>query len=300
MDMNPSFGKSGGSCKQSSGLQIEASSVSGLPGKSCVRFRWIQGRLWPLTWPSQRAVSFENHRSPPHMNKTPRRQFLRAFALSAAGGIAVNRATSQPVASSSRPKLVGVACSPRQGKSTRAAVQLALDAAKEAYPELDVELIDLAGLKIPGELAAGLPLEPGQIDDFPSVAGKLADPRVVGLLVGTPVYMGSMSALCKAFLDRCIVFRRDWALRDKVAGALAVGGSRNGGQDTTVLAVLAALMRQDVIVVGDGKPIGHPGATLQSQQESIASDETGCASAKGLGRRVAEVALRLAAKPANH
>jgi len=230
------------------------------------------------------------------MNRTSRRHFLGAFSVSAAGSLALNDATGQTALVGSHPKLVGVACSPREGKSTRAAVQLALDAAKEEYPGLEVELIDLAGLKIPGELAAGLPLEHGQTDDFPKVAEKLVDPRVIGILVGTPVYMGTMSSLCKAFLDRCIVFRRDWALRDKVVGALAVGGSYHGGQDTTVLAVLAALMRQDVIVVGDGKPIAHPGATLRSEKDSIETDDTGRASAKGLGRRVAEVALRLAAR----
>jgi multimeric flavodoxin WrbA len=228
------------------------------------------------------------------MNTANRRRFLGALAASAATALAANRLSSQPASAIARPKLVGVACSPRQGKTTRAAVQLALDAAKSAHPELEIELIDLAGLKIPGEVAAGVPLDPGEQDDFPAVADKLAHPHVIGLIVGTPVYMGTMSALCKAFLDRCITFRRDWTLRDKVAGALAVGGSRHGGQDTTVLAVIAALMRQDVIVVGDGKPIGHPGATLQSEKESIDTDESGRASAQGLGRRVAEVALRLA------
>jgi multimeric flavodoxin WrbA len=228
------------------------------------------------------------------MKSTSRRRFLGVLGASTAGGLAASRAWSQAPAAGKPLKLVGVACSPRKGKTTAAAVRTALAAAKEAYPELEVELIDLAGLKIPGEVAAGVPLEPGQGDDFPQLALKLADPTVAGIIVGTPVYMGSMSALCKAFLDRCITFRKTWALRDKVVGAIAVGGSRQGGQDTTVLALLAALMRQDVIVVGDGKPVSHPGATLQSDKDSIDADEGGRASAQGLGRRVAEVALRLA------
>jgi hypothetical protein len=59
--------------------------------------------------------------------------------------MAATSGLGQPAAVGSGPKLVGVACSPRPGKTTRAAVQLALDAAKEAHPELRVELIDLAG-----------------------------------------------------------------------------------------------------------------------------------------------------------
>ena len=38
---------------------------------------------------------------------------------------------------------------------------------------------------------------------------KLAAPGVAGIIIGTPVYFGNMSSLCKAFLDRCIVFHKD-------------------------------------------------------------------------------------------
>lgn len=228
------------------------------------------------------------------MKTTTRRKFLGVLGASAAGGLAAKHAEAQEANSGKSLKLLGVACSPRKDKTTTAAVRMALESAKEAYPALEVELIELAGLKIPGDVAAGVPLEPGQRDDFPQVAEKLAGPGVAGIIVGTPVYMGNMSSLCKAFLDRCITFRKNWVLRDKVVGAIAVGGSRQGGQDTTVLSVIAALMRQDVIVVGDGKPTSHPGATLQNEKDSLDADEGGRASAKALGRRVAEVALRLA------
>lgn len=229
------------------------------------------------------------------MTKPNRRTFLGALGVSAASTLAATSSPAQVSTTGSNIKLVGVGCSPRLGKSTTlAAVKTALEAAKEAYPAIEIEVIELAGFKIPGEVAAGVPLEPGARDDFPKVAEKLTDPRVRGIIVGTPTYMGSMSSLCKAFLDRTIAFRKEWLLRDKVVGAIAVGAARQGGQDTTVLAVLAALMRQDVIVVGDGKPGAHPGATLQSQNDSIDGDEGGVASAKCLGKRVAEVALRLA------
>ncbi len=33
-------------------------------------------------------------------------------------------------------------------------------------------------MKIPGEVAAGVPLEPGERDDFPQLAPKLSDPAV--------------------------------------------------------------------------------------------------------------------------
>jgi multimeric flavodoxin WrbA len=107
-----------------------------------------------------------------------------------------------------------------------------------------------------------------------------------------------MTSLCKAFLDHCIAFRKKgFALRNKVAGVLAVGGCRNGGQELAIQSVQAALMCQEMIVVGDGKPTAHIGATLLNQGDSISGDSFGLSTARNLGRRVAEVALRLARAP---
>jgi hypothetical protein len=49
-----------------------------------------------------------------------------------------------------------------------------------------------------------------------------------------------------------------------------------------------------MIVVGTGKPTARIGATLWSKGGDIAGDEFGISTAKDLGRRVAEVALRMA------
>jgi len=84
------------------------------------------------------------------------------------------------------------------------------------------------------------------------------------------------------------------ALANKVAGVVAVGGVRNGGQELTIQSVQAALLCQEMIVVGDARPTGHTGATLLNTNDDISGDELGLATAKNLGRRVAEVALRVA------
>jgi len=105
-----------------------------------------------------------------------------------------------------------------------------------------------------------------------------------------------MPSLCKAFLDHCIVFRQQkFALSGKVGGVVAVGAARNGGQEMAIRSVQAALLCQEMIIVGDGQPMAHFGATLVNDgKDSIASDESGVSTAKNLGRHVAEVALRLA------
>lgn len=225
-----------------------------------------------------------------------RRNFLGTAGSLAAAGTATAVAQGTAAAAEAKPiKIIGLACSFRRGKTTAAAVQICLDAAKAADPGIETELIDLAALSIPGQVAAGLPLEPGQKDDFPALAAKITDPLVAGIIVGSPVYFGNMSSLCKAFLERCMVCRKNnFALGNKVAGVLAVGGGRNGGQELTVRSVQASLMSQQMIVVGDAPPTSHWGGTVQSTKDDIMGDEVGLATVKNLGKRVAEVARRLA------
>jgi len=224
----------------------------------------------------------------------------RTFIGAAGAAVAVGAATkvlgedAPPAGAAKTIRIVGVSCSPRKGKTTAAGLQICLDAAKQVSPNVEIELVELAGLNINGNVAAGVPLPAGQEDDFLKIMPKLADPKVAGIIVGSPVYFGSLSALCKAFLDRLMAFRKDnFALSNKVAGALAVGGARNGGQELTVQMIHAALLCQEVIVVGDGKPSARIGATLWNKDDDISGDEFGVMTAKNLGRRVAEVALRV-------
>jgi len=223
-------------------------------------------------------------------NDTTRRTFLAA-AGAAAAGLTAQAALGQAASEApKRIKIVGISCSPRKGKTTAAALQAALYAAKAVDPAIDVELIELAGMKI------NLVPVPDQPDELDGAIARLGDPAVRGLIIGTPVYMGAMTTLCKLVLDRCMALRRNnFALRDKVGGALAVGGVRNGGQEITLQSILMSLLCQDMIIVGDGKPTAHFGATLLNDgKDSISGDEFGLTTARGLGKRVAEVGLRIA------
>jgi multimeric flavodoxin WrbA len=195
-------------------------------------------------------------------------------------------------------KIVGISCSPRKGKSTKFALDVCLQAVKETIPDAENMLIELAELKINGCLACGKcmkVLECSQEDDFSKMIPILSDPELAGLLVATPVYFGSMTSQCKAFLDRFVVFRRNgFLLRDKVGGVIAVGGVRNGGQELTIQAVQAAMLVQDMVVVSEGKPTSHYGATLWSgHPDGIENDTFGLETARNLGKRVAEVAVKM-------
>ena len=235
-------------------------------------------------------------------SKANRRKFLQAAGIGSAATAAIQPtlpvASAEPTSAARPVKIIAISGSPRKGKTTAAALRKALEAAKAVEPErIDTELIELADMKLNGNMAAGIPLEPGQQDDFPVLATKLATADVGGIIVGSPVYFGSMTSLCKAFLDRCISLRmRQFALANKVGGAVAVGAVRNGGQELTLQAIQAALMCQEMVVVGDGQPTCHTGATVwNSGKDDISQDEFGMSTVKNLGRRVAEVALRMAA-----
>ncbi len=228
-------------------------------------------------------------------DKLNRRKFLGTVGAAVAIDATANTVYAGRRQKPDKIRIIGIACSPRKGKTTAASLQVCLEAAAQLDPRIEAELIELAEMKIDGALAAGLPLAPGQKDDFGKLIPKLSDPKVKGIIIGTPVYFGNMTSLCKAFLDRCIAFRKsNFALSNKVAGVLAVGGARNGGQELTIQSVQAALLCQEIIIVGDARPGARIGATIWNDgKDEVTNDEFGMATARNLGRRVAEVALQL-------
>ena len=110
------------------------------------------------------------------------------------------------------------------------------------------------------------------------------------VIVGSPVYFGSMSGEVKMFFDNWLlkfgVFQ-DRKMRNKVGGAFTSGGAISNGKETTMLAILQAMLVNQMIVVGGG---GAFGASATTGPDSPGIDEKELAEARSLGRRVAEVA----------
>lgn len=224
-----------------------------------------------------------------------RRRFL---ATTLAAGTATSMATAAAETETDGTiRIVGVACSPRKGKTTATGVKVALDAAQGVDPRIQTELIDLGGLQIAGSLGGASSAEAKQPKDHfeLEVLPVLEAPRLPdGLIIGSPCYFRSMSALCKAFLERLQVFRSPkLLLADTPLGALSVGAYRNGGQEIVIQEIQTAMLCHEVMVVG-GKPRAHQGATLwNAYKDDIMKDEFGIETAKQLGIRVAEAALKL-------
>jgi multimeric flavodoxin WrbA len=225
-----------------------------------------------------------------------RRGFLTTGIIAAGAGVVSATAASANQQSTGKIKIVGISCSPRKGKTTATAVNVALEAAKTVNPRIETKLLDLGGMNISGWAGGATPGEGQQVkDDFDMLLPMLNDPVPDGLIIGSPSYFRSMSSLCKAFLERLSVLRKPKLfLTDVPVGALAVGAYRNGGQELVIEQILTAMLCHEVMIVG-GKPRAHQGATLwNAYKDDIMKDEFGIESAKRLGERVAEAALKLA------
>lgn len=217
----------------------------------------------------------------------------RALLASATLGMA-SAAAAQDAATKEADKIlvVGVSCSPRKGKTTATAMAAALEAAKAVDPRITTELIDLGGMKIAG--SNGDTSSGGAIDDdFNNIAPLLRSSNLAGMIIGSPAYFRSMSSLCKAFIERLSILRKpQLLLADLPVGALSVGSYRNGGQELVIEQILTAMLCHEAMLVG-GKPRAHQGATLwNAYEDDITRDEFGMESAKNLGIRVAEAALK--------
>src|SRR5206468_275653 len=109
------------------------------------------------------------------------------------------------------------------------------------------------------------------------------------LIVGSPVYWSNMAGEVKTFFDnwqlKFGVFP-EFKMRNKVGAAFATGGQVSSGKEVTLLSILAAMLGNQMIVVGGG---GAFGASATTEGTSPGIDEEELASAKELGRRVAEV-----------
>ncbi|SHG37507.1 NAD(P)H dehydrogenase (quinone) [Desulfacinum infernum DSM 9756] len=109
-----------------------------------------------------------------------------------------------------------------------------------------------------------------------------------GIIAGSPVYFGGMAADLKRVFDEFVGVRKK--MENKVGAAFATSGDPTGGKETTILSILQCFLIYGMIVVGDPlSATGHYGVACVG-----APDEKTAENARKLGRRVAELCLKLA------
>ncbi len=186
-------------------------------------------------------------------------------------------------------KVIGISGSPRPDGNTSLLVRESLNTIAEEG--IETEFISLAGKELNPCLGCNICKETGYcqiLDDIEPILEKMKEAD--GIILGSPVYFGGVSAQLKMLMDRSRPLRIGFQLRNKVGGAIAVGASRNGGQETTIQQIHNFFLIHSMIVVGDNDPTAHYGGTgVGKSPGDCEKDEVGLETARNLGKKIAEV-----------
>lgn len=108
------------------------------------------------------------------------------------------------------------------------------------------------------------------------------------ILIGSPVYFGSMTAQLKAFFDKTRAIRAEKKWLAKPMAAVTVGASKYGGQERTLEAIHSCALVLGMTIVGNSSEFsnGHFGISAQRPADS---DEYAKKETKNLAARIFEV-----------
>jgi multimeric flavodoxin WrbA len=196
-------------------------------------------------------------------------------------------------------KILGISSSPRSG-NTLIMVHEALKGAEEVG-QVTTELYSFIGKKIsPCIDCDRCPVSDQHLcaiqDSMDEIYPKLFEAD--GIILGSPVYCGTMNAQMKCMMDRCRPLGRSGkTLQHKVGGGISVGACRSGGQDNTIQDIVYFFMLKGIYPVGLMKQLQigamglgwRPGAVVDDKWDCqhLGRDVTGLEEARDLGRRVA-------------
>ena len=206
-------------------------------------------------------------------------------------------------------KIIGICGSPRSG-ATEYSLKRAL-ASAEKISGIETELILLKDKKIHrcvhcnrcAESETPLPNYCIFDDGMKGVIDRFV--TADGIIIATPVYEMSVTGLVKDFMDRLRSFIFESVHRKQnafinmpvVGGGIAIGGTRNGGQETTLATIVNFFLTYEILATG-GPGGNYLGAAVWSQDrkaEGAEEDTIGMGRVDGLGKRIAELALVLEA-----
>jgi NAD(P)H dehydrogenase (quinone) len=142
-------------------------------------------------------------------------------------------------------------------------------------------------------------------DDGPPYATHADLRECAGLVMGSPTRFGNMAAALKYFLDGTGSEWISGTLAGKPAGVFTSTNSLHGGQETTLISMALPLIHHGMLYVGvpysepalnatttGGTPYGASHVARTQQATTPSDDEIQVA--QHLGRRVAEIAAKLA------
>ena len=193
--------------------------------------------------------------------------------------------------------ILGLCASPRREGATAYALRMALEGAQGVSEEIETSMVTLAGKRIAPctDCKACIRSHSWCVipDDMRTLVEQLD--QADGILVASPVYCMGPTPQLSAFCSRLRAIRDCFPglLRGKFLAALAVGGTRNGGQETTVAAIhnLFGIRGMNLVT---NEPREYMGGRVwydDAGAEGAQRDTLGMAGAVSLGRRLAETTL---------
>ncbi|MBL7085013.1 MAG: NAD(P)H-dependent oxidoreductase [Candidatus Omnitrophica bacterium] len=132
-----------------------------------------------------------------------------------------------------------------------------------------------------GVKAEGVDLELKDVQEVKARELLKAD----GIIIGSPTYYGSMAYQIKQLLDESVEFHGD--LQGKVGAAFSSSANIGGGNETTILDIINAMLIHGMIVQGDASG-DHYGPVAIGTPDARASKQC-----KRLGRRIAKLVKKL-------
>ena len=197
-------------------------------------------------------------------------------------------------------RLLGVSSSPRRG-ATEHAVHEALRYAREQHgAECDYFGARGKSIGFCVHCDACVRKKDGCAKDDDMVALYSLLEQADAVILGTPIYQGGVSGQLKVMMDRCraLVVTNPKALRNTVGAGIAVGGDRNGGQDSALQQIHAFYVINSLVPVGGGAYGANLGAALWSRDRGAAGvndDEVGLKALHRTVDRLVEVTRLLRA-----
>ncbi len=128
-------------------------------------------------------------------------------------------------------------------------------------------------------------------EDVEAVVKRVQDasPKEVleygGLIIGSPTYYGTMTWEVKEFFDQSVGLHEQY--EGKVGGAFSSSANIGGGNETTVLDILKALLIHGMIIQGDFEGDHYGPVSIEAPDDRASN---GCVQ---LGVRVARLVKRL-------
>ncbi|OFZ18511.1 MAG: NAD(P)H:quinone oxidoreductase, type IV [Bdellovibrionales bacterium GWB1_55_8] len=132
-----------------------------------------------------------------------------------------------------------------------------------------------------------------------------------GVAFGSPTRYGNMSSQLKQFIDGTGKLWMEGSLVGKVASVFTSTATQHGGQESTLLSMMAPLFHLGYVVMGlpyaeqlqmsmddihGGSPYGV--SSVSGPESNRAATETDLELARAVGRRLAKLAAKVAEKPA--